>query len=278
MDAAARPKLILLDLDGTLLDDRKQLSAANRQALDRAALQGCEIVIATGRLYRGIPRELLDLSYLRYFILMNGAMVYDREENQVLYRAELDLALAEKFFDYAEHLDATVDCYQNGIGWMDRRYYDHLEEYIEDPVVCRMVRSHRRPTDDFRKTVREGGGTVQKAQCYFRDLSLRPAVVDWVARELPGVVCSISMPTNLEINDARATKGLGLEALCGALGLERSRTAAFGDGTNDLAMLQYAGVGVAMANGAEEVKRAADVIAPSNREDGVAYILNQWFA
>ena len=278
MDAFMRPKLILFDLDGTLLDDRKQLSSTNRQALDRAAAQGCEIVIATGRLYNGVPGELLELPYLRYFILMNGAMVYDRVEDHVLYRAELDLALAEKFFDYAEPLDATVDCYQNGIGWMDRRYYDHLEDYIEDPVVCRMVRSHRRPTEDFRRTVREGGRTVQKAQCYFRDLSLRPVVMDWVSRELPGAVCSISMPTNLEINDARATKGLGLQALCRALNLDLSQTAAFGDGTNDLAMLQCAGVGVAMENGAAEVKKAADVIAPSNRENGVAYILNQWFA
>jgi len=278
MDASMRPELILFDLDGTLLDDQKQLSPANRRALDRAAAQGCEIVIATGRLYHGVPRELLDLPYLRYFILMNGAMVYDRMEDKVLYRAELDLTLAEKFFDYAEPLEATVDCYQNGIGWMDRRYYDHLEDYIEDPVVCRMVRSHRKPTEDFRKTVREGGSTVQKAQCYFRDLSLRPVVMDWVARELPGAVCSVSMPTNLEINDARATKGLGLQALCRVLDLELSQTAAFGDGTNDLAMLQCAGIGVAMANGAAEVKEAADVIAPSNGEDGVAYILNQWFA
>lgn len=278
MDKVVKPKLILFDLDGTLLDDQKRLSAANREALDRAAGQGSEIVIATGRFYNGVPQELLDLPYLRYFILMNGAKVYDRVKDEVLYQAEMDLATAEKIFDYSETLNATVDCYQNGVGWMSRYYYDHLEDYIEDPVVCRMVRSHRIPTDDFRNTVRKGGSTVQKIQLHFRDLSLRPAVMEWLCRELPNVVQSISMVTNLEINDAQATKGKALLALCQALDLDVNRTAAFGDGTNDLTMLQRAGIGVAMANGAPAVREAADLIAPTNGEDGVAFVLNQWFA
>lgn len=277
MDKVMKPKLILFDLDGTLLDEQKRLSDANREALERASAQGSEIVIATGRFYDGVPQKLLDLPYLRYFILMNGAKVYDRVENKVLYQAEMDLATAEKIFDYSETLNATVDCYQNGVGWMSRQYYDHLEDYIEDPVVCRTVRSHRIPIDDFRETVRRGGSTVQKIQFYFPDLSLRPSVMEWLSREVPHVVQSISVSTNLELNDAQATKGKALLALCQALDLDISQTAAFGDGTNDLDMLRYAGIGVAMANGAPEVRGTADLIAPTNGEDGVAFILNQWF-
>ena len=78
-----RPKLILTDLDGTLLRDDKSLSPANRQALERAAAQGAQVVIATGRFYEGIPVELRDLPFLRYFILMNGAKAYDRAEDKV---------------------------------------------------------------------------------------------------------------------------------------------------------------------------------------------------
>ena len=67
-----RPKLILTDLDGTLLREDKSLSPVNRAALERAAAQGAEVVLATGRFYGGIPQELRDLPFLRYFILMNG--------------------------------------------------------------------------------------------------------------------------------------------------------------------------------------------------------------
>ncbi len=82
-----RPKLILTDLDGTLLREDKSLSPANRAALEWAAAQGAEIVVSTGRLYTGIPQELRDLPFLRYFILMNGAKVYDRQTGQTLGRA-----------------------------------------------------------------------------------------------------------------------------------------------------------------------------------------------
>lgn len=271
-------KLILTDLDGTLLRDDKSLSPANRAALVRAAAQGAEVVVATGRFFGGIPRELLELPFLRYFILMNGAKVYDRREDRVLYRSEIPLAQAERVMDLLEPLDCTVDCYQNDVGWMERRYFDHLDYYVTDPVSRAMVRSHRRPVDDLRAQVRAGGDTVQKMQAYFPHLELRPRVMALLRREVPGVVQSVSLPTNLELNAAGATKGAALAALCRALGVDPLDTAAFGDGTNDVSMLAAAGVGVAMANGAPETWQAADLVTVSNQEDGVALVLDRWFA
>lgn len=273
-----KPKLILTDLDGTLLRDDKSLSPANRAALVRAAAQGAEVVVATGRFFGGIPRELLELPFLRYFILMNGAKVYDRREDRVLYRSEIPLAQAERVMDLLEPLDCTVDCYQNDVGWMERRYFDHLDYYVTDPVSRAMVRSHRRPVDDLRAQVRAGGNTVQKMQAYFPHLELRPRVMALLRREVPGVVQSVSLPTNLELNAAGATKGAALAALCRALGVDPLDTAAFGDGTNDVSMLAAAGVGVAMANGAPETRQAADLVTVSNQEDGVALVLDRWFA
>lgn len=273
-----KPKLILTDLDGTLLRDDKSLSPANRAVLVRAAAQGAEVVVATGRFFGGIPRELLELPFLRYFILMNGAKIYDRREDRVLYRSEIPLAQAERVMDLLEPLDCTVDCYQNDVGWMERRYFDHLDYYVTDPVSRAMVRSHRRPVDDLRAQVRAGGDTVQKMQAYFPHLELRPRVMALLRREVPGVVQSVSLPTNLELNAAGATKGAALAALCRALGLDPLDTAAFGDGTNDVSMLAAAGVGVAMANGAPETRQAADLVTASNQEDGVALVLDRWFA
>lgn len=77
-----RPKLILTDLDGTLLREDKSLSPVNRAALEAGRRQGAEVVLATGRFYGGIPQELRDLPFLRYFILMNGAKIYDRRTDR----------------------------------------------------------------------------------------------------------------------------------------------------------------------------------------------------
>lgn len=273
-----RPKLILTDLDGTLLRNDKSLSPANRAALERAAAQGAQVVIATGRIYRGIPDFLRELPFLRYFILMNGAKVWDRQEDRVLYRAELPLETAERIFDLMEGEDATVDCFQNDEGLMDRRYLEHLEHYIRDAASRQVVRMSRTPQKDFRGRVRAGGGSVQKIQCYFPDLERRRAVKERLEREFPHIVLSISMPENLEINAEAATKGRAMLELCRALGVDPADTAAFGDGTNDVSMLRAAGVGVAMANAAPEAMSAADLTAPSNQADGVAEILKSWFA
>lgn len=272
-----QPKLILTDLDGTLLDDRKRLSAANREALARAAAQGAQVVIATGRFFPGVPQELRDLPFLRYFILLNGAKVYDRQEDEVLYQAEIDLARAEQVFDVIEPLDAVVDCYQNDVGLIARRYYERLDYYVPDLESRKLVIRNRIPVEDFRGTVRAGGRTVQKIQCYFPHVELRPQVMERLAREFPELVQSVSLPHNLELNHPNATKGQALLALCRALGLDAAQAAAFGDGTNDVSMLQAAGTGVAMANAAPETLAVADLVAPSNGEDGVAQILAQWF-
>ena len=96
-----KPALMLTDLDGTLLRDDKSLSPANRSALERAAAGGCKVVIATGRLLRAIPQYLLDLPFLRYFILMNGAKIWDRQTGEVLYRCEIPLPTAKRVFDLA---------------------------------------------------------------------------------------------------------------------------------------------------------------------------------
>lgn len=269
--------MILTDLDGTLLRHDKHLSSANRSALERAASWGAEVVIATGRLYDGIPTELLDLPFLRYFILMNGAKVYDRKDKKVLYRAEIPLATAEGIFDLAQGLDACVDCFQNDRGLIDRRYYNRLDYYIHDLESRRLVRQTRHVVDEFRCAVRMEGSSIQKIQFYFSDLKLRQEVQRRINREFSQVVTSISMPENLEVNDLRATKGDALLALCQALKVNTNETAAFGDGTNDVSMMKSAGVGVAMANADPMVLREADLVTNSNEEDGVAQLLNQWY-
>ena len=208
---------------------------------------------------------------------MNGAKVYDRQTGQTLGRAEIPWTTADAVIDFLEPLNCSVDCFQNDRGMMARKYYDHLEQYVIHPPSFNLVKQTRSPVDDLRNAVLAGGGSVQKFHAYFPDLTLRPKVMEQIQYAFPTLVQSISMPANLELNAQDATKGNGLLTLCRCLGIDPKEAAAFGDGTNDISMLAAAGVGVSMANGTPETLAAADLIAPSNEEDGVAQILSRWF-
>ena len=87
-----------------------------------------------------------------------------------------------------------------------------------------------------------------------------------------------SVPFNIEINSARATKGRALESLCALLGIDPADTLAFGDGTNDVSLLRAAGCGVAMANASAEVRAAADRVTLSNNESGVAAVIEEFLS
>ena len=128
----------------------------------------------------------------------------------------------------------------------------------------------RTPVDSLYDTVKERGRPVQKMQMHFKDPQLRLRELESLPALFPETAVSSSLPWNIEINSTGATKGKALKMLCAALGIDVRDTLAFGDGTNDLDMIQTAGVGVAMGNAVEEVKQAADWVAPRNVENGVA--------
>ena len=109
----------------------------------------------------------------------------------------------------------------------------------------------------------------QKINLFFKEPDLRSQIRDQL-KEFTGILVTSSMPFNLEINHPDATKGNGILRLASILGLKKAQTMAFGDGENDLSMIQEAEIGVAMENGIQSLKEAADYVTLSNDEDGVA--------
>ena len=272
-----KTKLIALDLDGTLLLPDKTLSARARAALDAAAAKGVLIVPATGRMFRALPDFVRTLPYLRYAITINGAQVYDAAEDRVLHRADLALDTALEIYDVMKGLDVAYDCYRDGKAYMERRFLDHLEDYIpNDPPVLTMVRSLRLPVDDLDAMLRADDRPIQKLQCFFADISRRAPLIAMFAERFPTTAVSSSLGGNVEINDGAARKGCALQALCTALGIDIAETVAFGDGINDIDMLRAAGTGVAMANADAAVKAAADTETAANTEDGVAQYIEKY--
>ena len=262
--------IIALDLDGTLLNSQKELTEVSRLALERAYEAGYEIVPTTGRFYGGMPESVRSLPFVRYAITINGAEVADLETGTVIYKAEMPYTQAAELMAYLDPMPLIYDCYLDNGGWMTVALKEKIDETVDSSHYRRMLHDLRKPVPELKEFVLERKQDVQKVQLFTRDMALRQRLIRDIPEHFPGLVTSTSQPQNVEINQSRANKGAALLALASHLGLPREATIAFGDGSNDLSMLREAGVGVAMANAADEVKAAARRITASCDEDGVA--------
>ena len=265
-------KLIAFDLDGTLLDDDKHLPPENLAALQSAHTQGIFLVPATGRILKALPEELLAPGLFRYFIFANGALVYDLQEQQALYRARIEPELAVRLCTYMDTLPVLYDCYRGDCGYMTQWMYDRAPEFFEtEPHILKLVKSLRRPVPDLKQKIQEDGLPLEKLQMFFRPerMDERARQLELVPQLFPELIASSSLRNNIEINSARAGKGNALRALCEKLDLDTSESVAFGDGLNDADMLRAAGRGCAMQNAVPAVKEAADVTVETNNDAGV---------
>ena len=230
-------RLIAFDLDGTLLDDRKNLPPENLDALQAAAAAGVMLVPATGRILKGLPDGFVNPGLFRYFIFANGAEIYDLQEERCLHRAGIEPALAAEVCRYMDTLPVLYDCYRDGMGYMTAWMYEQAPDYFgPEPEILKLVKSLRRPVPELKEDILRVNRPLEKLQMYF----------------------SVS-----------AGKGKALRRLCELLGLRPEESAAFGDGLNDIEMLEAAGIGCAMANAGAAVRAAADRIVESNNDAGV---------
>ena len=269
-------RLIALDLDGTLLDSDKQLSKENAAALARAADAGIEIVPATGRFYRGMPRVIRELPYVRYVITINGADVFDAVRQKTVCGSGIPWERAAAVMRRLDELPVIYDCYQDGWGWMTQKFYDQADAFAATPHSLAMIRELRTPVPDLKACLKARASDVQKIQIFFRDMALRAEMIDRLQEEFPDLVVTTSIVNNIEINSREATKGNALRSLAEHLGIPIAQTMAFGDDRNDSTMLRAAGIGVAMGNAEEEVRQAADYVTDDCNDSGVAHAMQHF--
>lgn len=263
-------KLIALDLDGTLLNSEKKLSDRNRQALMTCMQRGIEIVPTTGRTVDGIPSVVKEIPGLHYAITTNGAVIRDLRTGREIDSRRMPGSLALEIIEKAQTQSLIYDVYIEGRGKMESRFYRNLEAYHISPVMIDMIHMSR---DEIPGTVQDyiisSGKMIEKVNMFFADEETR-IYMRRVLAPIPQILVTSSMPNNLEINYEGAAKGEAILRLAGHLGICPEQTMAFGDGENDFNMIAKVGCGVAMSNGEEALKAAADYVTCSNDEDGVA--------
>ncbi len=262
-------RLIGLDLDGTTLTTDKKLTSHTKEVLEACIRQGIEVLPATGRVWSGIPEELMKMEGVHYVISSNGAAVVELATGKAVYTNGIAWDRALEVFDILERYDTFYDAYAEGNGWCEARFYENLDDYGIEPLIQRLVKSSRTCIEDLREWVKEHKSPIEKINMFFRDEEKRQQAF----RELSGIpdlAVTCSLTNNLEINHCTCNKGDALLNLGKILGISMEQIMACGDGNNDLEMVRNAGVGVAMENGEDSVKEAADYVTVTNDEEGVA--------
>lgn len=266
-------KMLVTDMDYTLLNKEKQISDRNREALKRAAEKGVHMVVATGRIYTSarIYAKLLRLS--TPIIASNGAIIKDA--SKTIFRDILNqdtvremLRLCHKYGAYC-HFFTENTIYSEKLINVSLRYTE-WNKYMgeEDQVKIRIV-------DDGEEIIEAAKSEVLKAVVFDDDddkiQKLREGIIE------TGIVSvSQSMKHNLEVMNKGVTKGNAVRILAQMYGINREEIIAIGDNENDISMIEYAGLGIAMGNAEESLKRVADHITGDYQEDGVAEAIERF--
>ena len=268
-------RMIGVDLDGTLLNSEKQLTAYTREVLKKAIEQEVAGVVATGRPFSGVPDELKHFPGIRYALTANGARILDMQKQKVVYENLLSVESSEKVIDILRKHHAIHEFFVDGVGYMNEDGLKNVYAYFEDPHMAEYLQSTRIPVKDVKEKLQTMKCEVDKLQGIFRNQKDKEEALEEL-NTLSGIVVTAAMDNNLEINKEGTNKGLGLLQLGKSLGISREEIMACGDGGNDVEMLKEVGFAVAMANGSDPVKKAADFVTVSNDEDGVAKAIERF--
>ncbi|MGI6512000.1 MAG: HAD family hydrolase [Catenisphaera adipataccumulans] len=261
-------KLIATDLDGTFLRADKTVSDFNHQAVRAAVDQGILFGIASGRPLEttlnmidqwGMTKEI------RFLIGMNGGVVYDTETKT----ADRNYLLDEKTIDaIMDHFKGQPVCFHIKIG------VDRYSNYSTPATVKDALRygEHEHLADLYELMK---GKRVHKINIVCRQPEVMAQVMACAdAFQDPGVVHFQTQPGMIEFVDVHVNKGMGLQRIADHFGIPMTETLAFGDASNDYALLEAAGLGVCMKNGDAACKRIADVVTPqTNEEDAVGHYI-----
>lgn len=262
-------KLIALDMDGTLLNDKKQISQVNFDAIQQARENGVKVVLASGRPLVGFKRYLEELNLIsedNYAVAFNGALVQSTEGNKTIAKTTLTIEDYKYLYELSKELRVNIHALTETtvISPKDTKYTRNEAEinHISNEII---------PVEDV-----EEGTTIVKVM--FVD---EPDIIEEVMHRIPEEVSNKytivrSAPFYLEFLHKSVNKGAGVAALAEKLNIKQEEVICIGDAGNDIHMIKYAGLGVAMGNAFPEVKRAANFITKTNEQDGVAHIINKF--
>lgn len=259
-------KLIAVDVDGTLLNSAGILTEETKKAITACVERGVIFSISSGRPIQGVEYLNKMLGLDLPFITYNGAMVVMGKSKEILYEQKLSSQNAKNIIELGKKFDTTI------MVWMENKLYtnelnDRTNKYKEiakvEPILI----------DDVDELIKNGVTKI----LWYDEIEKIERYQSEVGKYLfDSVNYHTSRPMFLEFVDINASKAIAMKRLGDHFGIEQSEMIAIGDGYNDLSMIEYAGLGVAMGNSKEAIKEKADFTTLSNDEDGVAHVIHKF--
>lgn len=275
------PKIIALDLDGTLFSRAGEVTPFTREQIRLAAGRGIAIVISSGRPFVGLPLETAKELGIKYAITANGAGIYRIADRACLHEDCIDpetaAGLCEQLGKYHLHLDAFI----HGDAYTENTTFDIVRK---SPVLPESAKNYilttRNCVPDLPAYIRNNRLPLQKSALTFEQESDGVFIDRDKTREFlenrPDVSVVSGGYCNLEFTKAGVTKGTGLRFLCDYLGVPMEASMACGDSENDREILKAAGCAVAMENADDDIKAICDYVTDSCDEDGVGKVIAKY--
>jgi Cof subfamily protein (haloacid dehalogenase superfamily) len=256
-------KLIVSDLDGTLLDSNREISKRTKELIKEFTEKGGIFTFATGRMEASVGKYLDYLDISDPVVIYNGAKVVDIKKGVVLFEELLEYDLAKTALKIAAEYEWDVLLY------LDKKIYvneitDVIEEYmLKDGVYCEAVGR----LDEFLKCEPTKILIIGNPNCF-------APYIEQLQKQINTSLNYVFSEHNyLEILPGDASKGSALKKFAESINISIEQTIAIGDNLNDLSMIKAAGLGVAVENAQDEVKKCADYITKGNDDEGVAEVI-----
>ncbi|MED1600328.1 Cof-type HAD-IIB family hydrolase [Alkalihalophilus marmarensis] len=262
-------KMIVLDLDDTLLKDDHTISSRTKEALMQAQKNGVKVVLASGRPTYGmvpIANELKLADYGSFILSFNGAKIINSKTNEEMYSSTLSPEQLHELYHVSQRENVGIHTYmENDIVTEANNEYTMIEgeitgmpvieverfvDAVDEPCVKALMVGHPDRLVEVEKKLQEefrGQLSVMRSKPYF-----------------------------LEFTEDGVTKGTSLHSLITKLGIKQEEVIAMGDSYNDQTMIEFAGLGVAMGNAPDDIKEIADYVTDTNMNDGVAKVVEEF--
>lgn len=269
-------KAVFADLDRTLLNNDRTISPFTKETIEKLLAAGIDFVPCSGRSLKSFPEELFCIKGIRHAVSSNGVSVDDMQERKSLEYLVLPEDIPEKVIEFLKDEDVYYECFLDGQGYTEKKYYDDPLAFDEITFPVPYVKETRLTADSMVSFILE-----HKSEIGSLDVIVHPADCDRLVaamkKHFPEVYITKSERFLFEISNINCGKHKGLERYCSITGIKPSEVVAFGDGPNDIEMLQTAGLAIAVGNASEECKKCATRIVETNNEDGVAKEISRIF-
>jgi Cof subfamily protein (haloacid dehalogenase superfamily) len=267
------PEMVATDVDGTLLDDDENISARTRAAVRALVDAGAQFVLATGRPPRWVKPIVDQLGFAPMAVCANGAVVYDPSTDRIVSARTLSTDVLGELAEIATRVIPGAGLAVERVG---RTAHDAATpQFVSSPGY-----EHAWLNPDNTEVSVEDLLSAPAVKLLIRKAGARSA--DMVAALVAhvGIEGDITYSTNnglVEVVPLGVSKATGIEEVARPLGIEAAQVVTFGDMPNDVPMLGWAGLGVAMGNAHPDAVAAADEVTATNAEDGVARVLERWW-